>query len=79
MISEQNAVIAGSVLGAMVGAAVSFMFFTERGRAWREELERNAELIARESEHLFAAVDQVRQGVAELKSGTAQSGWSRTA
>ena len=79
MTTEQNAIIAGSVVGAMAGAIVSFMFFTERGRAWRVELERNAEMLARESEHLFAAVDQVRQGVAELKGTTAQSGWSRTA
>ena len=74
----QNTLIAGSIVGAVVGAAVSFMFFTEQGRAWREEAESNLDSLAREAEKLLTAVDQVRSGVAELRSG-AQTGWQRTA
>ena len=74
----QRTLIAGSMVGAIVGAAVSFMFFTDQGRAWREDAQRNLDSLAREAEKLLAAVDQVRTGVAELRSG-AQSGWQRTA
>lgn len=74
----QNTLIAGSIVGAVVGAAVSFMFFTEDGRAWREEAQSHLDSLAREAEKLLTAVDQVRSGVAELRSG-AQTGWQRTA
>ena len=74
----QNTLIAGSIVGAVVGAAVGFMFFTEQGRAWREEAQSNLDSLAREAEKLLTAVDQVRSGVAELRSG-AQTGWQRTA
>ena len=74
----QRTLIAGSLVGAIVGAAVSFMFFTEQGRAWREEAQGNLDSLAREAEKLLAAVDQVRTGVAELRAG-AQTGWQRTA
>jgi gas vesicle protein len=77
-VNVQNTLIAGSIVGAVVGAAVSFMFFTEQGRAWREEAQGNLDSLAREAEKLLSAVDQVRSGVAELRSG-AQTGWQRTA
>ncbi len=74
----QRTLIAGSMVGAVVGAAVSFLFFTEQGRAWREEAQANLDSLAREAEKLLSAVDQVRTGVAELRTG-AQTGWQRTA
>jgi len=77
-VNVQNTLIAGSIVGAVVGAAVSFMFFTEEGRAWREEAQSNLDSLAREAEKLLTAVDQVRSGVAELRSGV-QTGWQRTA
>jgi gas vesicle protein len=77
-VNVQNTLIAGGVVGALVGMAVSFMFFTDQGRVWREEAQRNLDSLAREAEKLLATVDQVRSGVAELRSG-AQTGWQRTA
>jgi len=77
-VNVQRTLIAGSLVGAIVGAAVSFMFFTEQGRAWREEAQGSLDSLAREAEKLLAAVDQVRTGVAELRAG-AQTGWQRTA
>ncbi len=74
----QNTLIAGGIVGAVAGMAVSFMFFTDQGRVWREEAQRNLDSLAREAEKLLATVDQVRNGVAELRSG-AQTGWQRTA
>ena len=73
----QNTLIAGGVLGALAGVAVSYMFFTDEGREWREQAERNLDSLAREAEKLLGAMEQVRSGVAELR-GT-QAGWQRTA
>ena len=79
MTTVQNTLIAGGVIGAAVGMVVSYLFFTESGREWRLQAEANLDVLARETERLLGAVDQVRQGVSELKSGTTQTGWSRTA
>jgi gas vesicle protein len=76
-VNAQNTLIAGGIIGAVVGVAVSFMYFTEQGRIWRADAETNLDALAREAEKLLGAVDQVRQGVAELRSG--QTDWQRTA
>ena len=73
----QKTLIAGGVVGAALGVAVSFMFFTEQGREWREQAERNLDSLAREAEKLLGAVEQVRTGVAELRGG--QGAWQRSA
>ena len=75
--SFQTTLIAGGVVGAALGMAVSYMFFTEEGREFREHAERNLDSLAREAEKLLGAMEQVRSGVAELRGG--QSGWQRTA
>ena len=58
----QNTLVAGGIIGAVVGMAVSFMFFTDQGRVWREEAQGNLDSLAREAEKLLTAVDQVRSG-----------------
>ena len=75
--NAQKTLIAGGVVGAALGVAVSYMFFTEQGREWREQAERNLDSLAREAEKLLGAVEQVRSGVAELRGG--QAAWQRTA
>jgi gas vesicle protein len=77
-VNVQNTLIAGGIIGSVIGVAVSYLFFTDEGRAWREEAQGNLDSLAHEAEKLLAAVDQVRSGVAELRSG-AQTGWQRTA
>lgn len=37
--SEQSRVIYGATIGALVGAAAGYLFFTERGRLLRERIE----------------------------------------
>lgn len=37
--SEQTRVCAGAAIGALVGAAAAYLFFTERGRVLREQIE----------------------------------------
>jgi gas vesicle protein len=80
-VTEQNTVILGALVGAFAGAAVGYMYFTDNGRQWRESAERNFATIAQEAERLMTSVDQVRQGVAELRGNAANAaqGWSRTA
>jgi gas vesicle protein len=38
-VNEQTRVWAGAMLGAMVGAAAAYLFFTDRGRGMRDRLE----------------------------------------
>jgi hypothetical protein len=68
----------GGVLGALAGVAVSYMFFTEEGRRWRVDAERNLSGVVEEAERLLSAADQVRQSVAELRGG-GRTGWPRPA
>jgi gas vesicle protein len=76
-VKAQNTLIAGGVVGALVGVAVSFLYFTDQGRSWRVQAEASFDQLAREAEKLLGAVDQVRSSVAELRSG--QDAWQRTA
>jgi hypothetical protein len=38
-VNERTAVIAGSIAGAVAGIAVAYLFFTDRGRAFRQDIE----------------------------------------
>ena len=75
--NDRQIVIAGGIVGALAGMAAGYMFFTPSGQRWRVEAERNLTTLMQEAERLLSAADQVRQSVAELRSG--QSGWARTA
>jgi len=77
-VNDRNVMIAGSIVGALAGVAVGYLFFTEEGRRWREQAEGNFSGLIQEAERLLSAADQVRQSVAELR-GTAKAGWPRSA
>ena len=51
--NEQSRVMAGAVIGALIGAAATYLFFTERGRVLRDRLE--------------PAVDDLRQEFARFQ------------
>ena len=76
--SDRNVMIAGGIVGALVGAVAAYVFFTDEGRRWREQAEGNFSGLIQEAERLLSAADQVRQSVAELR-GTAKAGWPRSA
>ena len=59
--NDRTTLMAGSVVGALIGVAVSFLYFTESGRYWRQQAEANLDSLAREAEKLLGAVDQVRE------------------
>lgn len=46
--NEQTRVYAGAVLGALVGAAAAYLFFTDQGRVLRERIEPAVDDVRRE-------------------------------
>lgn len=46
--SEQTRVYAGAVLGALVGAAAAYLFFTDQGRVLRDRIEPAVDDVRRE-------------------------------
>jgi gas vesicle protein len=53
----------GMAVGAAVGGFVGFVLFTERGRAFRQELEPQLEDLFGEAQRLTAAFDKTRKAV----------------
>lgn len=76
--TERNLLIASGMLGGVAGVAAGYLFFTEQGRTWRIEAERNLTTLFEEAERLLTAADQVRQSVAELR-GAQPSKYPRSA
>jgi len=76
-VNERSIIIVGGIVGALAGAVSAYMFFTPQGQRWRVDAERNLSTFMQEAERLLSAADQVRQSVAELRSG--QTGWARSA
>jgi hypothetical protein len=76
-VNDRQVVIAGGIVGALAGMAAGYMFFTPGGQRWRVDAERNLTTFIQEAERLLSAADQVRQSVAEIRSG--QTGWAKTA
>jgi hypothetical protein len=61
----------GMGLGAALGGFVGFLLFTDRGRAFRQELEPQLEQLLGEAQRLSTAFDKTRRavkdGLASLK------------
>jgi hypothetical protein len=76
-VNDRQVVVAGGIVGALAGMAAGYMFFTPGGQRWRVDAERNLTTFIQEAERLLSAADQVRQSVAEIRSG--QTGWAKTA
>ena len=65
--TEKSQACVVSCIGAAVGAAVAYMFFTERGRHMRRSLEPALEDFARELNHF--------RGTVAKAAGVAGEGW----
>jgi hypothetical protein len=76
-VNDRQVVVAGGIVGALAGMTAGYMFFTPGGQRWRVDAERNLTTFIQEAERLLSAADQVRQSVAEIRSG--QTGWAKTA
>ena len=58
---------AASMVGAVIGAAAGYMFFTERGRSLRRQLETALETLAPELSHFSGTINRT--------AGIASEGW----
>lgn len=65
--NEKSKAVAAMAAGAVVGAAAGYLFFTERGRTLRQQLEPALEDIARELNHF--------RGTVHKAAGVASEGW----
>ena len=57
--SDRTAVTAGALVGALIGAAASYLFFTSRGLTLRDRLEPAIEELEREFSRFQGTIKQV--------------------
>lgn len=57
--TERNAVYAGGMVGALLGAAAGYLFFTEGGRAVRERVEPAVDDLMREFHKLRRSLEKM--------------------
>ena len=57
--NERTAVMAGAFVGALAGAVASYLFFTERGRALREQLEPRVDDLRQEFTKFQRTIEKV--------------------
>jgi gas vesicle protein len=58
-VSEQSRVISGAMVGALVGAAACYLFFTEGGRDVRERIEPAVDEMRREFARFQKTIEKV--------------------
>jgi len=79
-VNESRATTAGALIGAVVGAAVGYLFFTERGKQMRERLEPAVEDLRTEFARFQKTVERLGEmandglrAVNEFNAARAQS------
>ena len=60
---DRTRIALGIGIGAALGGFVGFLLFTERGRAFRRELEPQIDGLLGEAQRLSAAFDRTRRAV----------------
>lgn len=63
--SEQSRVMASAIAGALIGAAVGFLFFTDRGRGYRERLEPAMDDLRKEFDKFQRTMEKVGEMATE--------------
>ncbi len=58
-VSEQSKLMAGALLGALVGAAAGYLFFTEGGRVVRDRIEPAVDEMKREFTTFQKTIEKV--------------------
>ena len=57
--TERYAMVAGAAIGAVIGAAASYIFFTERGRHLRDRMEPAVDDLMREFQRVRRTLEKV--------------------
>jgi gas vesicle protein len=58
---ERHTIAWGAILGTVVGATAAYLFFTERGRRFRRDVEPELETLVREAMRIGKTVTDLRQ------------------
>jgi gas vesicle protein len=58
-VSEQSRMMAGAVVGALVGAAAAYLFYTERGREMRTRIEPMVDDLRQEFARFQRTIEKV--------------------
>jgi gas vesicle protein len=58
-VTERNAVCAGAMVGALVGAASTYLFFTDKGRELRDRIEPAVDDLMRELQRFRRTLEKV--------------------
>jgi gas vesicle protein len=58
-VNEQSKVMAGTLVGALIGAAGSYLFFTERGRELRDRIEPAVDEMRHEFARFQGTIEKV--------------------
>jgi len=58
-VNEQSRVVAGAMVGALIGAAAAYLFFTDRGRVVRDRLEPAVDDLRQEFARFQRTVEKV--------------------
>jgi gas vesicle protein len=64
-VSEQSRVMTSAVVGALVGAAAGYLFFTERGRMMRDRLEPAMDDLRQEFGRFQRTIEKVGEMASE--------------
>ena len=64
-VDDRTAVTAGALIGAVVGAAAGYLFFTERGRSLRDRIDPALEDLQREFGRFQGTIEQVGRMASE--------------
>ena len=57
--NERTAVMTGTLIGALTGAAAAYLFFTDRGRVLRERMEPAVDDVRREFARFQKTIEKV--------------------
>ena len=58
-VNERSLIVAGAMVGALVGAAAGFLFFTDRGRELRDRMEPAVDELRHEFTRFQRTVEKV--------------------
>ena len=83
--NESRVMVAGAIVGALIGASASYLFFTDAGKQMRERLEPAVDDLRREFARFQKTVEKVGEmandgirAVTEFNAARAQSSFGNS-